>query len=100
MLLALISILDLLINLVTVVVITQFVLSLLLAFNVVSLSNNFVSALWQSLNAILDPVLRPIRRILPDTGMIDFSPIVLILGLKILQILIIGAADSYYRGGL
>ena len=100
MLIALISILDILINLVTVVVIAQFILSLLIAFNVVSLSNNFVSALWQSLNAILDPVLRPIRRILPDTGVIDFSPIVLIVGLRIIQILVIGAANSIATGSL
>lgn len=100
MLLALITILDLLINLVTFVVIAQFILSLLLAFNVVSLSNNFVSALWQSLNAILDPVLRPIRKIMPDTGMIDFSPIALILSLKILQILVAGLATSIATGSL
>lgn len=100
MLVALISILQLLINLVTVVVICQFVLSLLLSFNVLSLSNNFVSALWQSLNAILDPVLRPIRKILPDTGMIDLSPLVLIIGLRILQILVIGAANSIATGTL
>ena len=59
MLLALIQILGMLINIVVTVVIAQFILSLLIAFNVVSLTNNFVAALWQALNAILDPVLRP-----------------------------------------
>jgi YggT family protein len=98
MLLALIDIIRLLINLVTVVVIAQFILSLLLSFNVLSLSNNFVAALWQAVNALLDPLLRPIRRMMPDTGMIDFSPMVLIVGLRILEILaeraVIGIASG------
>jgi YggT family protein len=100
MLNALIQILGLLIDLVTTVVIVQFVLSLLLAFNVVSLSNNIVASIWQALNAILDPVLRPIRKIMPDTGMIDFSPIILIFGMRVLQILLAGAANSIATGSL
>lgn len=92
MALALIQILSLLINVIVTVVIVQFILSLLIAFNVVSLSNQFVAALYTALNGILDPMLRPIRRILPDTGMIDFSPIVLILGLQALVFIIAGIA--------
>jgi YggT family protein len=98
MLLAITDIIQLLINLLTVLVISQFILSLLLAFNVLSLSNNVVSALWQSINALLDPVLRPIRKIMPDTGMIDFSPMVLILALNILGILVTRASQSIAAG--
>jgi YggT family protein len=100
MLLALIDIIRLLINLVTMLVITQFVLSLLLAFNVLSLSNSFVAAIWQAVNALLDPVLRPIRKIMPDTGMIDFSPMVLILALKIVEILVVRSAQSMAAAGM
>jgi YggT family protein len=100
MLNALIQILGLLIDLVTTVVIVQFVLSLLLVFNVISLNNNIVASIWQALNAILDPVLRPIRKIMPDTGMIDFSPIILIFGLRAIQILLVGAANSIATGTL
>ena len=100
MLQALIQILGLLIDLVTTVVIVQFVLSLLLVFNVISLNNNVVSSIWQALNAILDPVLRPIRKIMPDTGMIDFSPIILIFGMRAIQILLAGAANSMATGTL
>ena len=100
MLNALIQILGLLIDLVTTVVIVQFVLSLLLTFNVISLNNNVVASIWQALNAILDPVLRPIRKIMPDTGMIDFSPIILIFGLRALQLLLAGAANSIASGTL
>lgn len=101
MLLALIQIIGYLVTIVSTVVIVQFVLSLLIAFNVVSLSNNFVASIWQSLNMILDPMLKPIRKIMPDTGMIDFSPIVLIIGLRIIQMLLGGLySDLYMRGAL
>ena len=69
-------------------------------FNVISLSNNIVSAIWQSLNMILDPFLNPIRKIMPDTGMIDFSPLVLIVALNILQILLSGVARDMYMAGV
>ena len=100
MLTALIQILGLLISLVTYVVVAQFVLSLLLVFNVISLNNNVVASIWQALNAILDPVLRPIRKIMPDTGMIDFSAMVLIFGLYSVQILLGGLSESLNSGTL
>ena len=76
-----------LISIVVTLVIVQFVLSLLISFNVVNLHNQFVAALWQAVNAILEPVLRPIRKVMPATGAIDLSPMVLIIGLTILQII-------------
>ena len=99
MLLALIQIIGYLVTIVSTIVIVQFVLSLLIAFNVVSLSNNFVASIWQSLNMILDPMLKPIRKIMPDTGMIDFSPIVLIIGLRIIQMLLGGLYSDLYMSG-
>ncbi|QZH76668.1 MAG: YggT family protein [Erythrobacter sp.] len=69
-------------------VIIQFVIGLLFAFNVVSPSNEFLTQIYRSINALLDPLLRPIRKLLPDTGAIDFSPLVLILGLNILTIVL------------
>lgn len=98
MLIALISIIGYLISIIVTVVIVQFVLSLLIAFNVVSLSNNIVASIYHALNAILDPFLKPIRRFLPDTGMIDFSPIVLIVGLRIVQMLLTGLYSDLYLG--
>lgn len=61
-----------------------FILSLLISFNVVNLHNQFVAALWRGLNAILDPLLNPIRRILPNTGGIDFSAMALLIGLTVI----------------
>jgi YggT family protein len=77
-----------LISIVVMLVIVQFVLSLLIAFNVVNTTNNFVSAIWQAVNALLDPILQPIRRIMPNTGAIDFSPMVLIVGLEVIRIIL------------
>ncbi len=100
MLLALISIIGYLMTILSTVVIVQFILSLLLAFNVVSLSNNFVASVWHALNMILDPFLKPIRKIMPDTGMIDFSPMVLLIGLRILQMLLMGLANDIAAAGM
>jgi YggT family protein len=75
-----------LITIVITLVIVQFVISLLLAFNVVSMRNQWVGAIYRSINVLLDPVLRPIRRLMPDTGAIDFSPLILIVLLNIVNI--------------
>ena len=84
----LVEIISLLINVIVIAVIIQFVLSLLLAFNVVNRHNGAVDAVWTAINAILDPVLRPIRKVMPNTGAIDFSPMVLIILLQIILIVL------------
>lgn len=66
------------------VILVWFILSLLISFNVVNLHNQFVAALWRALNAILDPILNPIRKVMPNTGGIDFSPMVLIIGIMVI----------------
>jgi YggT family protein len=92
--LTLFEIVGYLISIVVTLVIVQFVMSLLISFNVVNMHNNVVAALWQAVNAILDPVLRPIRRMMPNTGALDLSPMVLIIGLTILQIVLKNLAYS------
>ncbi len=77
-----------LISIIVMIVIVQFVLSLLISFNVVNTHNGFVDAVWRAVNALLDPLLKPIQRIMPNTGAIDFSPMVLIIGLTIIQIIL------------
>lgn len=83
-----------LVSIVVMLVIVQFVLSLLISFNVVNMSNQLVSAIWTAVNALLDPILSPIRKIMPNTGAIDFSPLVLIIGLEILRIVLKNLAYS------
>ena len=59
--------------------IAQAILSWLIAFNIVNTSNNFVSLIGNFLYKITEPLLRPIRGILPDFGGIDISPVILII---------------------
>jgi len=84
----LVEIIGYLISIVVMLVIVQFVLSLLISFNVVNTHNDFVASLWKAVNALLDPLLRPIRKFMPDTGMLDLSPMVLIILLQILRIVL------------
>jgi YggT family protein len=93
-LIALIGVVNYLAWILTVLVIVQFIMSLLISFNVINLHNNGVAAIWQALNALLEPILRPVRRLLPNTGAIDFSPLVIIIGLNILSMLLSGLAND------
>jgi YggT family protein len=77
-----------LITLYTYIVIASVILSWLMAFGVVNPYNTTVRAIWQALNAVTEPLLRPIRNTLPSLGAIDISPIVLLLGCVFLQGLI------------
>ncbi|MFY8048640.1 MAG: YggT family protein, partial [Erythrobacter sp.] len=88
----LVDILVMLTNVLVMLIIVQFVIGLLFAFNVVSPSNEFLRQVYDSINRLLEPVLRPIRNIMPNTGAIDFSPLVLILGLQILTRVMMGLA--------
>ena len=74
-----------LITLYTYVVIANVILSWLMAFGVINPYNSTVRAIWQALNALVEPLLRPIRSILPNMGAIDLSPIVLLLGCFFVQ---------------
>ena len=91
---AFMQILGMLINVMVMLVIVQFVIGLLFAFNVINHSNQFVVQIYNSINSLLEPVLSPIRRILPQTGTIDFSPLVLILLLNALMIVLSNVAYS------
>tara|TARA_B100000678_G_scaffold252954_1_gene229205 strand:+ start:368 stop:664 length:297 start_codon:yes stop_codon:yes gene_type:complete len=85
---AIYQIVELLTNVLVMLIIVQFVIGLLLAFNVVSRGNDFVLAIYRSINSILEPVLGPIRKRMPQTGAIDFSPLVLIIALQIMLIIL------------
>ncbi len=87
-----IDILGMIINVVVMLVIIQFIIGLLFAFNVVNNRNELLNQIYRSINSLLEPVLNPIRRLLPATGAIDFSPLVLILGLQIFMRMLFWAA--------
>jgi YggT family protein len=82
------------------VIIASAVMSWLIAFNVVNPYNQFVRSIWQGLNAVTEPLLRPIRRWMPDLGGIDISPVVLILLCMFLQAVVIESLkDALQRLG-
>ena len=93
---ALFGIANLLLNVLVWIIIIQVILSWLFAFNVLNSSSQGVRAFVRALDRITDPLYRPIRRLLPDFGGIDFSPLVLILLIKIVQMLLGGAQASLH----
>lgn len=81
------------------VVIISAVLSWLIAFNVVNTNNRFIYTVVDVLYRLTEPALSRIRRILPDLGGIDLSPVVLILGLYFVQNLMWEIFASLQAGG-
>ena len=71
------------------VIIATAIMSWLLAFDVINFRNDIVRSVWTFLNAVTEPLLRPIRRMLPNLGGIDVSPIILLLLLMFVKQLII-----------
>ena len=76
---ALFLVIDLALQLYTWVVIAAVIFSWLVAFNVVNTRNQFVGAIGEFLYRLTEPVLRPIRNLLPNLGGIDISPVILFL---------------------
>jgi YggT family protein len=83
--LILIDLLSYLLWAVWIVIIVQVVMSWLVAFNIVNTCSPVVRGLLRGLERITEPVYRPIRRILPDFGGVDFSPMVVLLVIGLLQ---------------
>jgi YggT family protein len=76
------------------IIIIQVILSWLFAFNVLNTSSSGLRTFVVALDRITAPLYRPIRRILPDFGGIDFSPLVLIILIQIAHMLLDGAEAS------
>src|SRR5436190_4947511 len=99
MLRAVIEIADLLLNVVFWVIIIQVIMSWLFAFNVLNTSSHGVRTFAVALDRLTAPLYRPIRRILPDFGGLDFSPLVVLILIQVLEKLLNGVANQYYLGG-
>lgn len=87
---ALFGIADLLLNVLVWIIIIQVILSWLFVFNVLNTNSQGLRAFVGALDRLTAPLYRPIRKVLPDFGGIDFSPIVLILLIKVVQLLLGG----------
>ena len=82
---AILDVLMLILQLYVWLIIAAAILSWLIAFNVVNTRNDVVRAVSDFLQRITEPVLRPIRNLLPNLGGIDISPIILILIIFFIQ---------------
>jgi YggT family protein len=83
-----------------IVIFAQVILSWLVAFHIVNTYNPFVRGLLRGLEKLTEPLYRPIRRILPDFGGIDFSPMVVLLLIGLLQRLLADAAIQIMYGSV
>jgi YggT family protein len=99
MLIAIVDIINLLLSVVTWIIIGQVILSWLLAFNVLNPSSAGVRGFIMALDRITAPLYRPIRRLLPDFGGIDFSPLVVLLLIQVIKKLLAGVVAQYALGG-
>ncbi|WP_332811838.1 YggT family protein [Sphingomonas sp.] len=98
MLFAVFGVIDLLLRVLTYIIIAQAILSWLVAFNVINTYNDFVRSFLNALDRITEPLYRPIRRVLPDFGGIDFSPLVVLLLISVLRMLLAGLASDLAAG--
>lgn len=86
--LSLAVLIDKVIDIYTWIVIAGAIMSWLVAFGVVNVSNKFIRMVVDVLYRLTEPVLRPIRRILPNLGGVDISPVILLLGLFFIRSLL------------
>jgi len=80
-----IGIIDFILAIAMYVIIAQVILSWLIVFNVINLQTPVVRSIIEALERITAPIYRPIRRLLPDFGGIDFSPLVVILLIAVIR---------------
>ena len=91
-----IDILSILLDVVWWIIIVQAILSWLLAFNVINTQNPVVRQIWTTLDRMTQPIYAPIRRILPDFGGLDLSPLVVLVALAIINRVLTEIQFSYY----
>ena len=89
---ALFGIVDMILQLLVYVIIAQVIISWLVAFNVINSSSPFIRTVLSGLERVTAPLYRPIRKLLPDFGGLDFAPIVLILAIQVVRMLVEGLA--------
>jgi YggT family protein len=94
-LIAIIQIAQMLLNVLWWIIIVQAVLSWLIAFNVINTSSDLVRSVWGGLERLTEPLYRPIRRVMPDFGALDLTPLVVLLLIGGANIVLNNIAASY-----
>ena len=91
-LIMLLQILQLLLTVISWIVIAHAIMSWLIGFNVINTYNEFVRSVWNALERITRPIYTPIRRIMPDFGALDLTPLVVLLILFVLRNIVLREA--------
>ena len=82
---SLLSLIRLILQIYSWIIIAAAVMSWLVAFGVLNVRNQFIRMVVDTLYRLTEPMLRPIRRIMPNLGGVDISPVILLLGLFFLR---------------
>ncbi|NRB02658.1 MAG: YggT family protein [Rhodobacteraceae bacterium] len=89
-------ILSLLLDVAWFIIIAHVIMSWLISFQVLNPYQPFVANIWQGINRLLEPVYRPLRRVLPDLGGLDLTPLVALIGIAILRIVLANNAAYFF----
>lgn len=92
---SLLQILLLILDVVWFIMIAHIIMSWLINFQVLNLRQSLVAQLWYGLNQLLEPLYRPIRRVLPEMGGLDLAPLVALIGVYALRIILINNAAAF-----
>lgn len=91
---SLIQIIFLLLDVLWYLIVAQVVMSWLVNFGILNMSQPIIRQLWDSINRLLEPIYRPIRNLLPATGGLDIAPLVVIVGVIAIRIIITNNLSS------
>ncbi len=96
----LVRLIDLILNLYSWVLVIYIILGLLMSFGVINTYNRFVNIVYEALQRVTEPLLQPVRRMLPHTGALDFSPIIIFIGIWVVRSLLLEYAYVPACGGV
>lgn len=71
------------------IIIIQFIMSWLIQFDVLNRRQPIVDQAWVGINRITAPIYQPLRRVIPPVAGLDFTPIIVLFGIRALQILLL-----------
>ena len=89
---SILQIVQLLLNVAFFIMLIHIIMSWLINFNVLNKRQPLVHSIWDGLSRLLEPLYGPIRRVLPNTGALDLSPLVVFIGIIILRDILVPSA--------
>lgn len=77
-------------------IIAHVIMSWLISFQVLNLHQQLVAQIWHMLNRLLEPLYRPIRRVIPPMSGIDLAPLIALIGVYAIRIILVNNASAFY----